>query len=187
MPRIPKKIPMRSAVFPQPIYRSAAGEYTRMNPIYARAWEDELGLEMVQGPDLPKKLEDRRQAMRSAQEAYERELAISQEAYDRDLAAERERQLLNRRAQVWNEYADLPRRARRFYPNRDDIARYLVDYDYIPNELEAWKTTRDLPTFDRWSRKNLGKNWPMEEDIYHQYEGPTDLPPEFIDEPPWRY
>ena len=96
------------------------------------------------------------------------------------------RQLLNRRAQVWNEYVDLPRRARRFYPNRDDIARYLVDYDYIPNELEAWKTTRDLPTFDRWSKgRTGGKNYTLED--LGEYEGPTDLPPEFIDEPPWRY
>lgn len=186
MPRIPKKIPVRSTVFPQPMYRSAAGEYNRYNPIYAKAFKEDLGLEMVQGPDLPKKLEDRRQAMMDAQERYERERAISQEAYERDLAEERARQLLNRRAQVWNEYVDLPRRARRFYPNRDDIARYLVDYDYIPDELEAWKTTRDLPTFDRWSKgRTGGKNYTLED--LGEYEGPTDLPPEFIDEPPWRY
>ena len=176
MPKIPKKIPILSTMFPQPMYRTAIGEYMRINPISAKLLKEDLGLEMVQGPDMPLAIENRRQAMRNAMEEYEAEMA-----------AERARQLLNRRAQVWNEYVDLPRRDRQFYPNRDDIARYLVDYDYIPNELEAWKTTRDLPTFDRWSKKNLGKNWPMEEDLYNQYEGPVDLPPEFIDEPPWRY
>jgi hypothetical protein len=123
---------------------------------------------------MPWALENRRQAMRNAIEEYEAEMA-----------AERERQLLNRRAQAWNEYVDLPHRAKQFYPNRDDIARYLVDYEYIPDELEAWKTTRDLRHLDRWSRKNWGKDYPMED--LDEYEGPTDLPPEFIDEPPWRY
>jgi hypothetical protein len=175
MPRIPKKIPMRSATFPQPRYRSANGEYNRYNPIAAKAYKEDLGLEIVQGPDMPLALENRRQAIRNAMEEYEAEMA-----------AERERQLLNRRAQVWNEYVDLPRRAKQFYRNRDDIARYLVDYDYIPDELEAWKTTRDLPTFDRWSKgRTGGKNYTLKD--LGEYEGPTDLPPEFIDEPPWRY
>ena len=177
MPRIPKLNPraIHLTSFPQPMYRSATGEYNRYTPAYARAIKDDLGLEMVQGPDLPWALENRRQAIKAAQEAYEAEMT-----------EERARQAYNRRVQVWNEYADLPRRARQFYPNRDDIARYLVDYDYIPDELEAWKTTRDLPTFDRWSKgRTGGKNYTLED--LGEYEGPTDLPPEFIDEPPWRY
>ena len=124
MPRIPKKVPMRGTIFPQPMYRSATGEYNRYNPIAARAFEDDLGLEMVQGPDLPLAIENRRQEMKAAQERLYAEIA-----------AERERQLFNRRIQAWNDYANLPLRDRQFYPNRDDIARYLVDYDYIPNEF----------------------------------------------------
>lgn len=174
MPRIPKKVPIFGTKFPQPMYRSATGEYNRYNPTYAKAFEDDLGLEMVQGPDMPWALENRRQVMRDAQERFEAEMAT-----------ERERQLLNRRAQVWNEYAELPRRERQFYANRDGLARYLFDYEYIPDELEAWKATRSLPALDRWSRRNLGKAWPMQD--LGQYEGPVDFPPEFIDEPPWRY
>lgn len=172
MPRIPK---IRKTAFPDQMFMDRrTGSLTRRD-LFHEDWGAISRTHVpVQGPDMPLGLEQRRQYLRNEQDAYESELA-----------AERERQLFNRRIQAWNDYANLPLRDRQFYPNRDDIARYLVDYDYIPNEFEAYKVTRDLPALDRWSIKNSGVAYPMED--LDTYEGPTDLPPEFIDEPPWRY
>lgn len=175
MPRIPKKIPLKkNYVYPEGgMYELSQKLPSWMLDARRGYYPENTEITPIQGPMLPQAVEARRQAYMDALEDY-------REAMN-EMAAE---QAYNKRAQVWNEYADLPRRARQFYPNRDDIGRYLVDYEYIPDEREAWKTTRDLPTLDRWSRKNWGEDYPMQ-DLY-EFEGPTDLPPEFIDEPPWR-
>lgn len=179
MPRIPKIKPraIHLTDFPQPMYRSATGEYNRYNPIYASAVKDDLGLEMVQGPDLPWAIENRRQAIKAAQERL-----------DAKMADERARQAYNRRVQAWNEYIELPYRDRLWYANERGIKGYLGPemYGYPEEELARIKTLPQLESYLRTKREDM---WPRHYDFQdlEPYERFDEFPDWLADEAPWRY
>lgn len=164
MPRIPKfnlgKAIPKSTTFPDPMWmrveRRGANGWEQLDPeeqITIRAdWPvthhhitsgyaypgsnfiEETNWVPVQGPDLPYLIEQRRQAIRNAQEAYE------------DVVAnERARQAYNRRVAAWNSYSDLPPRERAFIANQNRLRETL--YDYMPS-WEAKQYARNFYNYE---------------------------------------
>lgn len=107
MPRIPRTLPaiprIRKTTFPDQMFMNRRnGQIVRSN-LDPEVWD--LPYIPVQGPELPWKLEQRRQYLRDAQDAY-----------DADLAEELARQMGNRKRmaqavemrkrELWREYMD---------------------------------------------------------------------------------
>lgn len=175
MPRIPKLNPraIHLTDFPQPMYRSAAGEYNRYNPIAAKAYKEDLGLEMVQGPDMPWPLENRRQAMKAAQEAYEAEMA-----------EERARQAYNRRVAAWNSYSELSPRERAFIANQNRLRETL--YDYMPS-WEANQYARNFYNYEAMPPVKMvpGDKRTLDLDELNGFESFDEFPDNGLVDMPW--
>ena len=120
MPRI--RMPrIRKTIFPDQMFMHRQTGKLSRSDLFPEDW-GRIYPEYVpvQGPDLPLGLEQRRQYLRDAQEAYEA-----------DLAEERARQAYNRKVAAWNSYQMLPYRQRQYIANKDDIMRALRDYSYV--------------------------------------------------------
>jgi hypothetical protein len=203
MPRIPKynlgKVIPKSTTFPDPMWRRVerrgANGWEQLDPeeqITIRAgWPvthhhvtsygqpsysiDENWVP-VQGPDLPRNLERRRQFIRNAQEAYEAELA-----------EERARQAYNRRVAAWNEYADMSPEERKFWANRGKLEDAMMDYEldmdpswYTKNyENFTYLPSRPIPDYSSATRRSINIH------DYPSYDDFDEFPDELSDAP-WR-
>lgn len=132
MPRIPK---IRKTAFPDQMFMDRKTGALSRYDLFPEDWAAIRRTHVpVQGPELPQLLEQRRQYLRNAQEAYER-----------DLAEERARQAYNRRVAAWNSYCDLPPRERAFIANQNRLRETL--YDYMP-AWEANQYARNYPNYE---------------------------------------
>lgn len=127
----------------------------------------------VQGPDLPRNIEQRRQYIRNAQEAYEAELAN-----------ERARQAYNRRVAAWNSYRDLPPRERAFIANQNRLRETL--YDYMPS-WEANQYARHYPNYEAMPPVKMvpGDNRTLDLDELKGFESFDEFPDNGWVDMPW--
>lgn len=129
----------------------------------------------VQGPELPRILEQRRQYLRNAQDAYEA-----------DLAEERARQAYNRKAAAWNSYTELPYRQRQWIANKDAVKDYLESmYGYDRKELDRINTLDELE--DYLQTRHPEDDWPIPYGIQDsEVFGSFEEFPDDLSNAPWR-
>lgn len=178
MPKIPRIPKIRKTAFPDQMFMDRETGALSRYDLFPEDWAAIRRTHVpVQGPELPQLLEQRRQYLRNAQEAYEM-----------DLAEERARQAYNRRVQAWNEYIDLPRRERKFWSNRDKLARALDDYD-VPQD-PSWYTKNYenfeyVPMRPSYRDADFGQAMSINPEDYPEFTSFKEFPDDLLDMP-WR-
>lgn len=171
MPRIPI---IRKTAFPDQMFmHRQTGRLSRFDlspEDYGRIYPKYVP---VQGPDLPLGLEQPRQCLRNAQEAY-----------DAEMANEMARQAYNRKIAAWNSYSELPPRERAFIANQNRLRETL--YDYMPS-WEANQYTRNFYNYEAMLPVKMvpGDKRTLDLDELPVYESFDEFPDELSDAP-WR-
>lgn len=177
MPRIPR---IRKTIFPDQMFMNRKTGKLERRDFFPDEWDRVYPTHTpVQGPELPYKLEERRQWLRNAQDAYEA-----------DLAEERARQAYNRKVAAWNSYKTLPERQRVWIANKDAIKSYLGPemWGYDEKELDRINTIDELEEYLQTRHPEDG--WPNQYPLYNDevtpvFESFEDFPDELSDAP-WR-
>lgn len=175
MPRIPR---IRKTAFPDPMFMNRkTGRLSRFD-LFPDEW-DRIHPDYVpvQGPDLPYVIEQRRQGIRDAQEAYER-----------DLAEDLYRQAYNRKVAAWNEYVGMSPEERKFWANRGKLEDAMMDYKldmdpswYTKNyENFTYLPLTPTPDYNSATRRSLNIH------DYPSYDDFDEFPDELSDAP-WRH
>lgn len=174
MPRIPR---IRKTIFPDQMFMERQTGKLSRRDLFPEDWGEIYKTHIpVQGPELPYVIEQRRQAMRDAQAAYER-----------DLAEDLYRQAYNRKVAAWNSYKDLPYRERQWIANKDAVRDYLDGmYGYDRKELDRINTLDELENYLRTQHPE--DDWPIPYDMQDsEVFGSFEEFPDDLSDAPWRH